>query len=723
MKTINPVLAITLLVGASLTLPLLPARTPVNAAGNAQPLPLGAAQVQPPKVAVDAIPGGAIDSVRAGLTVGGAFNVDIVAQNIPAPGLGSVSFDLVYDQTVINGINVIPGPMTAGMTVSAANPDEDSALSLGRARFACAFASPQSSGPSGAGTLATFSFSVGAIGASDVVLRSVSLTNVNGAALSPLAQSASLSSGFFSGVSVPGFGVEPSPAMDGAVHTIGPITVMHTGPSGAPITITQVIAGAGLLLSPAPAWVRYGGAAPVPFIKPKTNAPISEIVWKGPWVLPDNGSSLQLWFFAASLDPGHVGEFLDLHVRVTGSMNGQPFSVKQAVDRPIQPCGDSANKCLSGVVRDGVQTLDNHANPLKGATVELYQGGATVAGPVATDQAGAYRFTGLASGVYQVRATLQDGEVPFPNHIFKVVHYDPFVPLPPAVWIEVKVTINDGDTSKAGDLAFSSAETIDASNIAVANRPRLDDMANIFFRLRQYVDWLKGTLNVSFSSANRPAPVEVFAYSQFFFLAIEPDNAFYAPTPFTMLDPPTTIHIGTGLSQYSLRDARENDAGPESVEWHEFTHHIFAANISETAFSPPDTNHGGYNNLSTLDSLNEGLATFLPALAWQFIEGGTDSNYDHFGVNLEVNGLKAWGTVPVTPVPGATPLPVEREEFAVAALLWDLVDARNDEELTQVVSAAGAHIPALLTDNVSIPIQTRMVHHRLGEADDGRSLA
>jgi probable HAF family extracellular repeat protein len=357
-----------------------------------------------------------------------------------------------------------------------------------------------------------------------------------------------------------------------------------------------------------------------------------------------------------------------------------------------------AARCLYGSVLDGDQAWDKHADLLAGVRVELRQNGVTAAGPQAT-QGGAYRFTGLAAGTYQVRVTLADAA--HTPELFELRYSDAMTE---ALWAEVTVTLAAGDDNVRQDVVFTtgSRTAITDSNVSALNRVRLSAVAAIAYRARQYVDWLTGVLGASLNTAGRPAPVEIYTFSR----CPDSDSAFYIdnraiPDPACNTGTRTTeIYVGTIASAYPARQG-ENNSGPENQEWHELTHHLFATAVSET-YCPGDTNHEGYDNPTTCDSLNEGLAEFMGAFFWTVAEGGDDSQYDHMtGADLESDNWEAW-----TAEQNGTGEHAAAEDLAVAALLWDLTDTHVDAESTQVIGRSNLHVGVVYTDTLELDIRT-----------------
>ena len=141
-----------------------------------------------------------------------------------------------------------------------------------------------------------------------------------------------------------------------------------------------------------------------------------------------------------------------------------------------------------------VKVDDGHGNPLSGLKLEL----TTLEGVVIDDSpingVGSYHFEVVPEGSYRVRATLIDrkgdaGPNPPPFTPSFEIRHGP-QPLD-TVWAEWNVRVDSGASivltrsfADSPKLAFSS---VDGSG----HRDRLDDLATLFFRTRQFVDWTK----------------------------------------------------------------------------------------------------------------------------------------------------------------------------------------------------------------------------------------
>ncbi len=124
---------------------------------------------------------------------------------------------------------------------------------------------------------------------------------------------------------------------------------------------------------------------------------------------------------------------------------------------------------------------------------------------------------------------------------------------------------------------------------------------------------------------------------------------------------------------------------PDNSIWHEMGHYwwlqIYARFVP--GIPGPDTNHGGYDNGSTTDSLQEGFAEFTSCLTAEHYGDPRAYMYRWGGhnTNLELD-MQLWGPFGAAHDPNDpdgdlahfTTFDPSAEEFAVAGLLWDLHD-------------------------------------------------
>ena len=131
-------------------------------------------------------------------------------------------------------------------------------------------------------------------------------------------------------------------------------------------------------------------------------------------------------------------------------------------------------------------------------------------------------------------------------------------------------------------------------------------------------------------------------------------------------------HAGRG----GLGERCEQRQPPDNREWHEFGHHFMADAFGNLLpIYGPRINHDGYKNTTTSDSWIEGFAEFFALLVdREIVKNGTTPHiYDLAGTasNLEANWI-SWGFRNTQSF----------QEFAVASLLWDLLDPANDKDAT-----------------------------------------
>jgi CSLREA domain-containing protein len=331
---------------------------------------------------------------------------------------------------------------------------------------------------------------------------------------------------------------------------------------------------------------------------------------------------------------------------------------------------------LTGTVYDGYLT-DQHENPLSSILVDLIDTGSHVVQKTYTDESGQYQFYDVPAGVYEVLVVLRDK-----GDVFGVLDTDTTTKYS-GIGVDT-VVASSGVTAQDVYFSANSPLPITDHTMPVADAANL---ANIFYRTQQFIDFAKGTLHATVTSSALPGPVNVIGNSA----GAAAAGAFYNSSP------SPHIQISTANTAYAAR-ATENTNAPENGEWHEFTHHLYAESVS--TLNCPGVDHDGWwTNTSTCWEMNEGTAEFMGGAAWQFIEGGADTNYDGFG-SLESNGWMAWsfdqasdGTL------------YQREDLAVAALLWDLWDNNADSKTTTVITRDGfQHVPVTYTDTISLPI-------------------
>lgn len=180
---------------------------------------------------------------------------------------------------------------------------------------------------------------------------------------------------------------------------------------------------------------------------------------------------------------------------------------------------------------------------------------------------------------------------------------------------------------------------------------------------------------------------------------------------------------------------RTDPSSPDNRELHEYGHHVMADSLiggsnTYAARGSREVNHGGIFNTDSSDSVVEGFAIFFSAMA------RGDPNYSMGQtINLEYNLQDAnlWvydlNTMKFLQVNGQQ---VRRrviwEEFQVAALLWDLYDARNEpgdfftippEEIVSLLGGyrqdGGTPFSSRITDVATI--YNRLKSNAIGQQD------
>ena len=325
----------------------------------------------------------------------------------------------------------------------------------------------------------------------------------------------------------------------------------------------------------------------------------------------------------------------------------------------------TANLTVTAQVFDpgnGDRDLAPGLRKLKGATIELTSGPSSPI-PQISDSSGNATFQNILPGTYFAKVSLA-------NENFTVYHESEQTG---AVYVEKQVIVSDdSQQSIVIDLTRSCPPSTgcDPSLLSpVIPNDRIDDLAIVYYHMQQVIDFQSERLGMDRSSYLVEAfPVETRLLKV---VAFDPrvSGAEYAPS----------IHqIGISANQSNIGWGGR----PMNVEWHEASHELMDLIDGswqwETFPNNYDT-HAGYGNPTTAGSWIEGLATFFPLAIWDYyrelgeVQGPADW-YRMGGnpVNMEEN-RKAWDTEWLT---------IQREDFAVASMLWDLydpVDVRDSE--------------------------------------------
>lgn len=179
---------------------------------------------------------------------------------------------------------------------------------------------------------------------------------------------------------------------------------------------------------------------------------------------------------------------------------------------------------------------------------------------------------------------------------------------------------------------------------------------------------------------------------------------------------PPHIAIGDKTPPGGVSPSNVNDGSrPDNREWHEFGHHLMAdafGNLMPKVGILPSVNHDGYKNASTNDSWTEGFAEFFSLVVnSEIAKDDTLPQIYHWAGNastLEANWV-SWGFLNTQSF----------EEFAVASLLWDLLDAADAKDATILThaGAGGAQVTATYADRVEVELATLwsyLAHNRGG---------
>jgi len=321
---------------------------------------------------------------------------------------------------------------------------------------------------------------------------------------------------------------------------------------------------------------------------------------------------------------------------------------------------------LKGVVRDGTAS-DGHQNPLEGVRVQLWRGSNPVGDPVATDTTGTYCIPaehGVTDpGAYSLRATLIDAA----NN-------------PPLIEVRRNAVGTEAESTEVqvsrSDFGSEHVDVIFTGNT------HLQDDANMYWQSKRFVDWVIEKLGV---------PPTTFGH-----VVIQTFSGG------TTRYGDNTVYIQDSDSPYAQRNGPYTEC-PKNCEWHEISHHIGhvlgIADSATAAACQGRTNHAGYANTSTCDSLSEGFAEFLPVLASLDIDAGrgngyATTQYSIAGLDMANDDYDPWTTT--IGVDGVTQ---SREEFAVAQLLWYLADDVPSSDTVETVDPADPSQALLAVDD------------------------
>lgn len=332
--------------------------------------------------------------------------------------------------------------------------------------------------------------------------------------------------------------------------------------------------------------------------------------------------------------PVYNGQYDTLFVGFNGT--GDWPSCSGTIDwimvEPLEASGPS----IEGIV------YDSDGNRLVEADVELLSDGKVIDTTI-TNYEGVYKFPNslnlLNPGEYSIRMFLRHTDLDTDDTVLQVHYGEPrFIFFDPIlVSVETPPFYLSSNNNVQVPINFSSSSLKAHSSIP---KERLDDLATIYFHSMQALTYGRDVLKVTH---DHQLPIKVFAYrGKKTHYVFDSGDIYIEP-------------------QYSDRN---HSFRPMNREWHEMFHELMDDTIDIPILPKGDTNHDGFVNSSSSDSWVEGWAEFWTTQLKDHL-GEDDPHLYVFGnkpLNLETN----WEA--------PSHSRGELEEFAVASLLWDLVD-------------------------------------------------
>jgi hypothetical protein len=322
-----------------------------------------------------------------------------------------------------------------------------------------------------------------------------------------------------------------------------------------------------------------------------------------------------------------------------------------------------------------VHVRDAQGHPLAGLKAELRgreNEDQLADGEPEENTEGTYLFEDVPAGKYRVRVTLDER-----TSDFSIRHDWPS----DAIWVDREIVV-PAEAQVEAVFTIADGSHILETNLDAAFRDRIDDLALIYYQTHRFVKWFRDSVQ---PDTGRTMLIHAFTTTHPYDLSlIAPDSAFYYNS---------FIILGTAISLYTERDGIHPDECPINCEWHEISHHFGHEFVHPTVDTDGES-HGGYANPTTANSLVEGFATFLPTQV--------EMNPDYAGLaNLEPN-MKAWSFRKT----GGFGFSSSLEDFAVASLLWDIVDGGAEIEYPFTLGIAWNffHFPVVYPDNVSLSL-------------------
>ncbi len=353
--------------------------------------------------------------------------------------------------------------------------------------------------------------------------------------------------------------------------------------------------------------------------------------------------------------------------------------------------------------------------PLAGVKVDLVRmtevGGQrtfTQLSSTIADEEGRYRFSGVpVADSLVISTTLRGADIRVLDAVSSPANY---ATLPsPARDVSVQsaaFAVASPGVVVEQDVAYDKAQAHISPVAGSVAAERLDDFGLIYYHAHQAFEL---TTRLGLTLDTKPVPL--YAY-----LPGEAGAYWWGPvsTGANAAIPPHIVIGGVVGGQATPNSDVNSPDRPDNREWHEFGHHVMADALGNklpddpgTCPNPPaigrDCNHYGYFNVSTTDSWTEGFAEFFSMVVNREIakDGSPAYLYRWAGSttngasNLETN-FKAWRMRDDQSF----------EEFAVAGLLWDLLDGKADGDVTVLArpGAAGSVVRATYADHVSMDL-------------------
>lgn len=289
----------------------------------------------------------------------------------------------------------------------------------------------------------------------------------------------------------------------------------------------------------------------------------------------------------------------------------------------------------------GIVYVEDAQHPLKNANVWLHS--STEFYKTTTDSRGVYMFDLPLDGQYWVEVRLDHGS--YATNYFRVRYRDA------GGVASVQTASFPVSAGQIQTMDIDFADQNLSSNVPSSAENRRAKLAWSYYYIKQAFDFMRSQLG---TAPTYNMPLDVYGYST---TCPSPERSCYK-----WGDTVAAVHI-------SEDDYQKNAfLRPKGVEWHETFHHLMQDAITLPTLVPGDKNHGGYANSNTSDSWREGWAEFWPLVLGHYLNPQDPYPYLYYNaVGFEMN-WKAWSSYQ----------DIEREDYAVASLLWDLYDSNSD---------------------------------------------